>query len=506
MSSAALTSPEKTSSTSVSSPSKIVLNEHTSRHPTAYAWSTKKKWILLTVVAFCQVSMNFNAAVYSNAVEDINFTLGILDARLGMTAFLISYAVGCELWAPWSEEIGRWPIMQASLGLTNASILVCGLATNFKGIIGGRVMGGLSLAGGSVTIGMVADMFLPEEQQCAVLWASLFSCLGAVLGGIAGGPIQQYLPSYYWNFWIQLALGGATQILHLVVAKESRATILLDREAKRQHKSGNTSIFGPNEVKTLRERFSLKEIATTMVRPYQMLIFEPIVLFLSLLSGFADALIFSFFESYGYVFKQWNFTPTQISLVLVALAASYIMGYLAFFPVVARHNARRAKGEALAPGARLKALLYHVILLPIGLLICAFVATGPPLHWAGVVVPSVLVGIANFAIYYATVDYMVAAYGPYAASATGGNGFARVFLAGMCALYTGPMYHKLGIQNSYLVLFGLALLFCVPVYIFYFKGVAIRERSKFAGELAEEKEKHYVVHDEVLVVAAPRDV
>jgi MFS family permease len=61
-------------------------------------------------------------------------------------------------------------------------------------------MGGLSLAGGSITMGMVADMFLPNEQQYAVLWASLFSCLGAVIGGIAGGPIQQYLPGYRWNF------------------------------------------------------------------------------------------------------------------------------------------------------------------------------------------------------------------------------------------------------------------------------------------------------------------
>jgi Na+/glutamate symporter len=61
-------------------------------------------------------------------------------------------------------------------------------------------MGGLSLAGGSITMGMVADMFLTNEQQYAVLWASLFSCLGAVIGGIAGGPIQQYLPGYRWNF------------------------------------------------------------------------------------------------------------------------------------------------------------------------------------------------------------------------------------------------------------------------------------------------------------------
>lgn len=26
--------------------------------------------------------------------------------------FLILYAFGCEPWAPWSEEFGRWPILQ----------------------------------------------------------------------------------------------------------------------------------------------------------------------------------------------------------------------------------------------------------------------------------------------------------------------------------------------------------------------------------------------------------
>ena len=33
---------------------------------------------------------------------------------------------------------------------------------------------------------------------------------------------------------------------------------------------------------------------------------------------------------------------------------------------------------------------------------------------------------------------MIEAYGPYSASATGGNGFARDFLAGVSAMYAGP--------------------------------------------------------------------
>lgn len=38
----------------------------------------------------------------------------------------------------------------------------------------------------------------------------------------------------------------------------------------------------------------------------------------------------------------------------------------------------------------------------------------------------------------ATIDYMVASYGPYSASATGGNALARDFLAGIAAMYSTP--------------------------------------------------------------------
>jgi MFS family permease len=248
---------------------KRVLREQDAVECTAYAWSTRKKWILLTVVALCQTSMNFNAAIYSNAVGQINESFGITTARMGMVAFLVPYAFGCELWAPWSEEAGRWIIMQLSLMGVNVSILICALSPSFGGIIAGRVLGGLSSAGGSVTLGMVADMFDPDSQQHAVLWASLWSCLGAVIGGICGGPVQQFL-TWRWNFYIQLMFSVTTQVIHFLIAKESRATAMLDKEAKRRRKAGKDEIYGPNEVKGgFWKRFDRKEVLKTMWRPYQ---------------------------------------------------------------------------------------------------------------------------------------------------------------------------------------------------------------------------------------------
>ena len=47
----------------------------------------------------------------------------------------------------------------------------------------------------------------------------------------------------------------------------------------------------------------------------------------------------------------------------------------------------------------------------------------------------------------ATIDYMIAAYGPYSASATGGNGFARDFLAGVAAMYSVPSESLLSLSD-----------------------------------------------------------
>jgi hypothetical protein len=113
----------------------------------------------------------------------------------------------------------------------------------------------------------------------------------------------------------------------------------------------------------------------------------------------------------------------------------------------------------------------------------------------GPVVSLVLIGIANFAIYMATIDYMVAAYGPRAASATGGNGFCRDLFAGIAALYGRPMFMNIMHGTEWqlvipsLILSGIAVLLCIPVYVFYLKGEWFRKRSPYASELEKQREE-----------------
>ncbi|MCJ1382403.1 hypothetical protein MMC17_005516 [Xylographa soralifera] len=470
---------------------KIELKEDDCYDKLGFTFPSWKKWGILSVIFAVQSSMNFNASIYGNAVQPMSMEFGISEqaARVGQAVFLIAYAFGCELWAPWSEELGRWPIMQLSLTFVNIWQIPCALAPNFGTIVVGRFLGGISSAGGSVTLGMVADMWEADDQQYAVAFIVLSSVGGSVLGPVVGAFSEAY-QNWRWIFWLQLIFGGAVQAIHFFVP-ETRSAVLVDREAKRRRKAGETNIYGPGELKE--HRFSAKEIVTVWVRPFEMFIREPIVLCLSLLSGFSDALIFTFIESYQPVYEQWGFGTVQLGLAFIPLLIGYFICYLTFFPFIRRHTQIRKKDpDALQPEARLYWLLWIAPLETIGLFGFAWTSLGPPhVHWIAPMIFSLLIAMANYGIYMATIDYMIASYGPYSASATGGNGLARDFLAGIAAMYATPFYSNLPkpytLEYPSTILACIAFCVTIPIYVFYWKGPAIRERSKFAQTLASDR-------------------
>ncbi|KAK1984927.1 major facilitator superfamily transporter [Colletotrichum cereale] len=457
-----------------------------------------KKWYILTVIFWVQVSMNFNTSLYSNAIPGISeeFHVSAQAGRCGAMIFLVLYAFGCELWAPWSEEFGRWPVLQLSLALVNIWQLPVALAPNFTTVMVGRALGGLSSAGGSVTLGMIADLFESDKQQYAVAYVVFSSVGGSVLGPIVGGFTEAYL-HWRWSIWVQLIFGVAVQALHFLTVPETRTTIMMNRIAKRRRKEGNPNIWGPDELVPFKDRFSAKEILSTWVRPFKMFLTEPIVLVLSLLSGFSDALIFMFIQSFVLVYQQWGFTTVQVGLAFVPIGIGYVLAWLLFIPAIKRNiKERHAKpnDDRAQYESRLRFLLYTAPCLPIGLVGFAWTIQGPPIHWIGSMVFAAIVGIANYAIYMATIDYMICAYGPYSASATGGNGWARDFLAGVLTVPATPFFTNIGAASGKNLEYACTILFCISfvlviaVYVIYWKGPALRARSPFAQKLASARD------------------
>lgn len=125
---------------SIRSDGKRELKENDCYDKLAYCWPRWKKWSYLAAIACVQVSMNFNTSVFPNAVKPLSeaFNIGEQEARTGQMIYLITYSIGCELWAPWSEEFGRWPILQLSMFLINIWQIPAALAPNWGTIVVAR--------------------------------------------------------------------------------------------------------------------------------------------------------------------------------------------------------------------------------------------------------------------------------------------------------------------------------------------------------------------------------
>lgn len=272
----------------------------------------------------------------------------------------------------------------------------------------------------------------------------------------------------------------------------------MNRIAKKRREATGQNIWGPDEVTPFRERFSFKEILMTWLRPFRMFLTEPIVLILSLLSGFADALIFMCIHSFGFVYKTvWGFNAVETGLAFVPILVSYFIAWALFIPSFwrgERQRKARPRDERTQYESRLWLLLYTAPLLSIGLMGFAWVVY-PEIHWIASMIFAATVGISNYAIYMATIDYMICAYGPYSASATGGNGWARDFLAGVLVLPSKPFFMNIGAEKGMNFTYASIILFCISVplvaavYLIYWKGPVMRKRSPFAQQLADAREE-----------------
>lgn len=226
----------------------------------------------------------------------------------------------------------------------------------------------------------------------------------------------------------------------------------------------------------------------TWSRPFYMFLCEPIVC--SLLSGFADHLIFICNEAFTPIFKQWKFSTTAQGLIFLTMVIAYLIAWPLHCIDISfqMKKMEQIMTSPRGPERRLLLVLFLAPFLTIGLFGFAWTSMGPEYNlWIAPAIFSTLIGITNYSIYMATIDYMVAAYGPYASSAAGANSMARDVLSDIAAMYATPLFHNIGHKFHYrwasTLLGCLAIICTVLIYIFYWKRPEVRRKSKFAQEL-----------------------
>ncbi|OIW32633.1 MFS general substrate transporter [Coniochaeta ligniaria NRRL 30616] len=441
----------------------------------AMSWSLGMKLYHTVIPCFLAFLITFSASVTVPATTALmtEFAVSRTVAILSETMYMLGLASGPMILAPLSEFIGRrWLYIATSSSLI-AFAAGAGAAQNFATYLVCRFLCGcLGSAGVAIGAGTILDVW-GIGTKAGAMASLLFICgpfFGPSLGPLVGAYIMHdHHGDWRWTQWVVALIGAPTWVLILFM-KETSDSRVVQAATKRSGRFGTVSLV-------------LSTLNAAVFRSMAMLTTEAIAFSLTLYTGYAYAVVFSFFASATYVYTlDYDFDSRDIGLSFISVLIGYILAcalYLVIDKTLYARAARQAPNGRPAPEHRLYSAMAGSIFLPIGLFWYAW-AAHPGGHWAVVAASGIPFGIGAFVLFLSSMIYLVESYGPgAAASAIAANGSFRYLLGAVFPLFTIQMYEKLGVHWAGSVFAFLSLgLLPIPWILFKF-GHELRKKSRF---------------------------
>ncbi|GAA5844999.1 hypothetical protein JCM11251_003177 [Rhodosporidiobolus azoricus] len=287
---------------------------------------TARKWLIVIVItsaAFCITCCSSMIAFTYPGVES-EFHVSQEVATLGLSLYVLGMGLFPLLVGPLSEWYGRSPVYFIGFGLFLVFQFMCAFSNNIATLILGRFFAGscgsafLSVAGGTV-----ADMFRPAEVGAPMQTFTAGPFLGPVFGPILSGFINQHL-DWRWTWYVLAMWAGVELVLLLVFVPETYLQAVLKHKAKRLRKSGRTDVRAPVEVDT---RSIPSVIATSCVKPFQLLALEPMAFMLCVWSALLLGIMYMSFTAWGIVYGQgYGFETQIVGLTYIPLGIGITVG------------------------------------------------------------------------------------------------------------------------------------------------------------------------------------
>jgi multidrug resistance protein len=197
------------------------------------------------------------------------------------------------VFAPMSEILGRRIIYATTLLVAVVFIIPCAVGNNIATLLVCRAIDGIAFSAPMTLVGgTLADLWKTEERGVPMAAFSAAPFIGPAIGPLAGGFIADNL-GWRWLYWIQLILSGAVWVLITFTVPETYAPTLLSRRAKKMRKETGNSSFVTELDLDLRP--FIERLRVFLVRPFQLLFLEPIVLFISVYMSVLYGLLYMFF-------------------------------------------------------------------------------------------------------------------------------------------------------------------------------------------------------------------
>ncbi|KAL7415092.1 major facilitator superfamily domain-containing protein [Mrakia frigida] len=443
-------------------------------------WGFGIKWFRTVIVSYTcfVVAMGSSLVVMDMEKSAAEFNVSIDVIHLTVAVFVFGFGIGPLLFSPLSEIFGRRPIIVVSMGLYFIFTFPSAFAQNAATLVVGRAIAGLAASAPMTVIGgCIADMWEARERgwPMAAFSGTLFvgPCLGPIIAG--------YLTVEGWraNYYLLLGLAGSATLAPYLFLPETYAVVLLRRRAIALRKE-----TGDEGFMTTQERFRkpfAEVMKTSLIRPLQLLVTEPIIFLFSLYLSLIYALLYLLFFAIPVVFQEvhhWSRGSTGLAFIAVLLG---MLGCFATLIVWQSKYVAAGKPNA-PPEARLPSMMVGSITLPIGFFILAW-CTYEDVHWIGAAIGCAIFGFSMIGVYVGANSYIVDAFPEWASSAMAAKTLISRLCGGAIPMFVDRMYHsRMGPRWSSCLLAFISLAMMPIPFVFFKYGARIRAASKRSSE------------------------
>ncbi|ATY65408.1 Major facilitator superfamily general substrate transporter [Cordyceps militaris] len=457
-----------------------------------FTFSSGRKWMIIIVQATATLAVTFASSAYSGGIREIFLDFGVSQevAILGISLFVLGFALGPLLWAPLSEVFGRQKLFFISyLALTAFNAGAAG-ANSMGALIVLRFFAG---AFGSSPLtnagGVIADIFSAEERGKAGAIFSMAPFLGPALGPIAGGFLGE-AAGWRWVEGMIAIFCGVLWIVSTVTYPETYAPVLLRKRAVKLSKQTGKVYVSKFDAHAA-PRTAAAQFKLSITRPWILLVKEPIVLLTSIYIAIIYGTLYMCFAAFPIVYqlgRGWGPGIGGLAFLGIAIGMMTATLYAVFDNQRYKRAAATYPNGIAPPEERLPPAILGSILLPVGLFWFAW-TNGPEIHWAVSIVGSGFFAAGILLVFLPLLNYLIDSYVIYAASVLAANSVLRSLFGAAFPLFTTYMYKDLGIHWASSVPAFLSLA-CLPFpFLFYKYGAKIRARCEFASEASRIMEK-----------------
>ncbi|TYJ55740.1 hypothetical protein B9479_003516 [Cryptococcus floricola] len=453
------------------------------------SWPNWKRYAIVGLASLLNNLVCLCVSGYSTGVKQMEEEFGFSAevGTVGLSLYVLGFALGPMCLAPLSEFFGRRPVYLVSWTIFTLFQLPLALAKNVATILVCRFIQGFA---GSTPLantgGVVHDVFAVKEAGYAVAIYALSSADGPALGNVISGYLAQEA-GWRWLFWTYLIIFGTFLVIIFFFLPETRSTIILARKTKALRAATGLPFWAEHEL-VKKDPGHLWKV--TIVRPFSFLWNEPITYLCAGINGYIFGIVFLSNEAFPLIFGEgngghgWTHSGT-VNATFGAYAVGAILAFLLTPLQESQYRAASARRGTSDPEARWWSSLWATPFMPLGLMIAAWTSY-PHLPWIAPLIGMTMFGFGFYIIIAAILNYVVDGYGHYSASALGGVVFVRNIVGAIFPLFSSQMFKGMGNQWALFLLSMVSFLMVpIPIY-FFFRGKAARDRSPYCAEHANE--------------------